>query len=85
MAVIVLATITACVNSGVNYIQADTAGSYGYIDKRLSDIRYRASFSRNSNTPVSVVQNIALLRAAELALGNNYEWFEVESRVTEKL
>ncbi len=82
VAVVVLATITACVNSGVNYRRAETLGDYGYSDQRLSDTRYRVSFSGNSNTPVSLVQNFALLRAAELTAANDYEWFEVESRVT---
>lgn len=82
MAIIALVGITGCINSGTDYINASGEGDYGYSDRQLSDMRYRVSFSGNSNTPVGMVQDYALLRAAELAMDNGYEQFEVIQRVT---
>jgi len=81
-AVVVSIGLMACASSGTGYTVAKDEGDYGYSESRLSDTRYRVSFSGNSNTPVDLVQDYALLRAAELATENDYQWFEVVERVT---
>lgn len=74
--------LIGCASSTTNYIVADDAGDYGYSDRKLTDTRYRVSFTGNSRTPVDLVQDYALLRAAELTIEKNFDWFEVADRST---
>ncbi len=72
--------LTGCVTAvGTNYGPADTKG-YGYSDTRIESDRYRVTFAGDGATSPEAVEDYALLRAAELALANGYDWFRVVSR-----
>lgn len=74
--------LAACSSSGTNYVVASKQGDYGYSERKLTETHYRVSFTGNSRTPVEVVQDYALLRAAELTVQKDHDWFEVADRFT---
>ncbi len=76
-----LAALAAgCVTAdGTGYGPADAKG-YGYEDARIEADRFRVVFRGDGATPADVVEDYALLRAAELTLDNGYDWFRVVSR-----
>ena len=72
--------LAACVTAvGTPYGPADEKG-FGYQETKLEADRFRISFSGDGATPVDVVEEYALLRAAELTLENGYDWFRVIGR-----
>ncbi|NWG93283.1 MAG: hypothetical protein HXY21_12390 [Parvularculaceae bacterium] len=72
--------LAACATAvGTEYAAADRAG-YGYASTRIEGDRFRVSFAGDGATPASVVEDYALLRAAEIALENGYDWFRVVGR-----
>lgn len=74
----------ACASAGPVYTSADKTGAYGYSDTKLSENRYRISFQGKSSTPSDAVKNMVLLRAAELAMSKDYDWFRLVREDTEK-
>lgn len=74
--------LAACASSSTGYEIAEEEGDYGYSERQLTETRYRVSFTGNSRTPIDRVQDYALLRAAELTVQKNYDWFEVANRTT---
>lgn len=73
-------TIAACATAvGTGYAPADKAG-YGYSETRIEEGRYRITFAGDGATPPGVVEDYALLRAADLAIDGGYEWFRVVGR-----
>ncbi len=66
------------------YGPADHNNGYGYAESRLTSNRYRVSFIGNAHTPSDRVKDYALLRAAELTLQQDYDWFNIVSRETDK-
>lgn len=75
-----LAALAACATAvGTSYAPADSKG-YGYTETRIEADRYRIVFAGDGATPPSVVDDYALLRAAELAVENGYDWFRVVGR-----
>lgn len=77
MAVLLLA---ACASNRSSYAPASEEGEVGYTESRLSEARYRVVFKGESGTSLETVQDYALLRAAELTVAQNYDWFEVAER-----
>jgi|GEM_PF-101458 len=77
MAVFLLA---ACASSRSLYVPAADNGDIGYTESRLSADRYRVVYKGDSGTPLETVQDYALLRAAELTVAQNFDWFEVAER-----
>lgn len=77
------ALIAACATQTA-YVPADKRGDYGYTETRLTENRYRVTFTGNSLTPRETVQDYALLRAAELTLENGYDWFKPAAREMDK-
>lgn len=53
---------------------------YGYREQRIETDRYVVTFAGNSATPANEVADLALRRAADLALSQGFDWFEVVSR-----
>ncbi|MEM9168928.1 MAG: hypothetical protein AAGC56_04690 [Pseudomonadota bacterium] len=69
--------LSGCVSSsGTPYAPADSQG-YGYSETQIEEDRFRITFRGDGGTPIDVVENYALLRAAELARENGYDWFRV--------
>lgn len=70
----------ACATAvGTAYGPAGSKG-YGYSETRIEADRYRITFAGDGATPAAVVEDYALLRAAELAVDNGYDWFRVIGR-----
>ncbi len=77
-------SLVACASRPV-YSPAPKSGSVGYYDSKLTKDRYRVTFIGYTSTSGDEVQNYVLLRAAELTLQNNFDWFQVINRsLTEK-
>ncbi len=75
-----LTLLAACATAvGTAYAPADSKG-YGYTDVRVESDRYRITFAGDGATPPDAVEDMALLRAADLALANGYDWFRVTGR-----
>ena len=77
--------IAACASNKSLYVPAPDEGDVGYRESRLSEARYRVVFKGESGTSLEKVQDYALLRAAELTVAQNYDWFEVAERTTTPL
>jgi hypothetical protein len=58
-------------------------GGYGYAEQKLESDRYRVSFRGNSATSLETVQNYLMVRAAELTLAQQGDYFIVLSTQTE--
>lgn len=56
---------------------------YGYSDQALEPNRYRVTFSGNSQTARSTVENYLLYRAAEVTVQNRNDYFIIADRETE--
>lgn len=74
-----LVLVSCATAVGTSYGPADQKG-FGYTDTRIESDRFRITFSGDGATPVDVVEDYALLRAAELTLENEYEWFRIVAR-----
>ena len=81
LALISTLAIAACA-TGSLYHPASNARGSGYSEQRLETNRYRVTFTGAESTPAGIVQDYALLRAAELTLSLGFEWFTVVGRST---
>ena len=81
--VFLLVALAGCATQ-TTYHPADKRGDDGYTDTKLTDTRYRVTFTGNSNTPSETVKDHALLRAAELTLSQGYDWFQLADRETDR-
>jgi hypothetical protein len=82
---LVIAALGAC--STATPYQPDIAGqrvSGGYSEQRIGAGRYRVNFAGNSLTARDRVEGYLLYRAAELTVGDGYEWFLIVDRLTER-
>lgn len=76
--------LAACATAvGTAYAPADSKG-YGYSQTRIEGDRYRVTFAGDGATPLDVVEDYALLRAAELAVENGYDWFRIVGRSVDR-
>jgi hypothetical protein len=75
--------LAACASAPTVY-RAAAAGptDVGYSEYRLEAGRYRVTFQGGPGAPEAQVADYALLRAAELALRDGYEWFRIADRST---
>ncbi len=74
---IAAAMLVAACATATPYAPSENPGRYGYSEQQLEDDRFRVSFSGNSFTNLTTVENYVLFRAAEVTLINGYDWFEV--------
>lgn len=74
--------LTACASSGSIYGPADEPGEVGYTERQLSDNRYRVTFMGDDDATVADVQDYALLRAAQVTVYEDYDYFQVANRST---
>jgi hypothetical protein len=80
IAILAALALAACATAvGTAYAPAGKNG-YGYSDTRIEEGRYRITFAGDGATSPDVVEDYALLRAAELALAGGYDWFRVVGR-----
>ena len=78
------AMLTACASSPTVYAPQAAQNGSGYTEYRLEAGRYRVTFQGNPGAPVNQIPDYALLRSAELALRDGYDWFRVADRVTQQ-
>ena len=81
-ALIVALALAACATDAGLYHPASSLRGTGYSEQKLETNRWRVTFTGGPSTPAGVVQDYALLRAAELTLNMGYEWFSVAGRST---
>lgn len=82
--VLAVLLLGACATAiGTAYQPADNKG-FGYVEQRIEADRYRVSFAGDGATPPQVVEDYALLRAAELAVAGGYDWLRIVSRVLDQ-
>ncbi len=75
-----LIALSACATAvGTAYAPADGKG-HGFTETRIEADRYRVSFAGDGATSPEIVEDYALLRAAELAVENGYDWFRIVGR-----
>lgn len=67
-----------------DYVRAPREDAPGYSDQRIESGRYRVRYQGRSSQRLAEVQDLALLRAAELTLNQRASWFRVVSRDTEQ-
>jgi hypothetical protein len=86
-ALAIIASAGACTTTPTPYqpYRAESAGGVhgGYSDQRIAPNRFRVRFHGNELTSRERVENYLLYRAAELAIGNGYDWFAIADRHTE--
>lgn len=70
---------TACTTQPLYSPAARPDGS-GYWETRLTENRYRVTFTGRNATASETVKDYALLRAAELTIDNGFDWFQVVER-----
>lgn len=73
-------TLAAC-SSQPDYRAAEDGG-YGYTETQLTDTQYQVQFKARG-TDKGAASNYALLRAAEVTLANDYDWFVISHRETQ--
>jgi hypothetical protein len=78
------ALLTACSTTPTLYAPQTAPSGAGYSEYRLENGRYRVTFRGNPGAPVNQVSDYVLLRSAELALRDGYDWFRVADRVTQQ-
>ncbi len=72
--------LAACATVGpAAYGPADSKG-FGYEETKVESDRYRVTYRGSGGMSPEQVEDYALLRAAELAVANGYDWFRVVGR-----
>jgi hypothetical protein len=79
LALSALAALGACASTP-EYTPAATQGAVGYYDLPVESNRYFVTYRANGPADAALVQDYALLRAAELTLQQGRDWFWVDRR-----
>ena len=74
------AALAACQTVPTRYQPAAGPQAVGFSEMRIEPGRYRVTFRSGGGAPPEQVQDYALLRAADLALADGYDWFRVTDR-----
>ena len=72
----------ACATEPTHFQPAGPGHTVGFSELRIEPGRYRVTFQGGPGAPPAQVQDYALLRAADLAVAEGYDWFRVTERVT---
>lgn len=75
--------LSGCATTPTVYQPATGPQSVGYSEYRIEPGRYRITFRGGPGAPPQQVTDYALLRAADLALAEGYDWFRVSDRFVE--
>jgi opacity protein-like surface antigen len=78
------ALLTACATTPTVYAPQTAPHGAGYSEYRLENGRYRVTFQGNPGASINQVSDYVLLRSAELALRDGYDWFRVADRMTQQ-
>jgi len=74
------ASLSACATAPTVYQAATASNPIGYSEYRIEPGRYRITFQGGSNAAPEQVMDFALMRAADLAIAEGYDWFQVSDR-----
>jgi hypothetical protein len=69
--------VTACATFSPTPYQPAEDGRYGYRDERIGPDEYRITVAGNAATSAQVLWDYTLLRAAEIALQSEHDYFTV--------
>ncbi|MGA0606854.1 CC0125/CC1285 family lipoprotein [Phenylobacterium sp. VNQ135] len=72
--------LAACATQPTLYQPAAAPNAVGYSDYRIENDRFRVTFQGGPGASPQYVSDLALLRAADLAIANGYDWFRVTDR-----
>ena len=75
--------LAACATPPTLYQPAAGPRAVGYTEYRIEPGRYRITFRGGPGAPPQQVSDYALLRAADLAIADGYDWFRVADRFME--
>ncbi len=73
-------SLAACATPTVYAPSTGARTSVGFSDYRIETGRYRVTYTGGGGAPMAQVADYALLRAAEVALRDGYDWFRVVDR-----
>lgn len=74
------AVLAACATAPTVYGPASGPQTVGFSEYRIEPGRYRVTFRGGPGAPAEQVSDYALLRAADLAIADGYDWFRVSDR-----
>lgn len=80
LATLAALSLAACATMPTLYQPAAGPQAVGYSDYRIEPGRYRITFRGGPGAPPEQVTDYALLRAADIALAEGYDWFRVSDR-----
>lgn len=66
----------------VSYSSSNAFKPTGYNDTRLDDTHFQVRASGDSRTPLSRLEKMALVRAAEIGVEEKLDWFKIEGAET---
>lgn len=72
--------LSACASTPPSYTAAPSANAAGYSETQIESNRYFVTYRAPGSADAALIQDYALLRAADLTLQNNREWFWVDRR-----
>lgn len=75
--------LTACASTPT-YTPAASSGGAGYSETAIESNRYFVTYRAPGAADAALVQDYALLRAADLTLQNGREWFWVDRRTLDE-
>ena len=73
-------SLAACATAPTVYQPASAANAIGYSEYRIEPGRYRVTFQGGLGAPPEQVMDFAIMRAADLAIAEGYDWFRVSDR-----
>ena len=73
-------SLAACATGPTVYQAALRPHAIGYSDFQIEPGRYRITFQGGSGAPARQVEDYVLLRAAQVALRDGYDWFRIVGR-----
>lgn len=74
------ASLAGCASAPTVYQAATPANPIGYSEYRIEPGRYRITFQGGASAAPQQVMDLALRRAADLAIAEGYDWFQVSDR-----
>lgn len=76
-------TLAACASAPA-YSPAQSTNGIGYTDQRIENDRFRVTYRGGPRMSSAVVQDYALMRAAQVTIEHGADWFEVVTADTDK-